>query len=304
MTTTIERPPNAQTAHASWPLWSTFAEVVVIDPDTIEEAANLLDAYLREVELATSRFRADSEIRRLPPVVSDLLARHLDAALWAAGLTEGRLDLTVGTALRELGYDRDLDLIGLDGDCPVAVVGPVPGWRRVRLLGNRLEVPASVELDLGATTKALAADEGAALINRRLGTGVLVNLGGDLATGGPAPEGGWSVRVEADGAPPVEVSIQAGAALATSSTRRRRWTLGGAEWHHLIDPATGGSVSPVWQAVSVSAQTCLGANVASTAAIVMGESGLGWLQDRGLPARLVHADGSVRRTGGWPEDAQ
>src|SRR6266849_6045521 len=51
------------------------------------------------------------------------------------------------------------------------------------------------------------------------------------------------------------------------------------------------------------AATCVDANIASTAAIVMGEPAIRWLTARGLPARLVDRDGIVHRVAGWPERA-
>jgi thiamine biosynthesis lipoprotein len=59
---------------------------------------------------------------------------------------------------------------------------------------------------------------------------------------------------------------------------------------------------PVWRTVSVTAASCLEANVASTAAIIRGERAIGWLEQLGLPSRLVAADGSVVHVAGWPQD--
>nr|WP_254900771.1 FAD:protein FMN transferase [Rhodococcus sp. 1168] len=53
-----------------------------------------------------------------------------------------------------------------------------------------LNLPVGVILDLGATAKALAADRCAELVASTLGCGVLISLGGDISTSGPAPEGG------------------------------------------------------------------------------------------------------------------
>jgi thiamine biosynthesis lipoprotein len=53
----------------------------------------------------------------------------------------------------------------------------------------------------------------------------------------------------------------------------------------------------------VAAATCLDANIASTAAIVLGPRALEWLRDAGLPARLVTPTGAVKMTGGWPDAA-
>ena len=66
---------------------------------------------------------------------------------------------------------------------------PSPGWASIQLEPERLEirVPPGVELDLGATAKAAAADAIAAAVHGITGSGVLVSLGGDVAVAGPAP---------------------------------------------------------------------------------------------------------------------
>jgi FAD:protein FMN transferase len=166
-------------------------------------------------------------------------------------------------------------------------------------------MPARVALDLGSTGKALAADLAAAAAHAATGTGILVSLGGDIATAGPVPAGGWRIRCtddsrtdpESDG----EVISIGPDAVATSSTTVRRWTKGGIVRHHIVNPATGLPAEGPWRTATVVAATCVDANAASTAAIVMGERATGWLAGLGLPARLVDRDGNVTRIGGWPE---
>jgi thiamine biosynthesis lipoprotein len=52
--------------------------------------------------------------------------------------------------------------------------------------------------------------------------------------------------------------------------------------------------------VTVAASSCLGANTASTAAVVFGEAALAWLTALRVPARFVRYDGVVSCTAGWP----
>jgi thiamine biosynthesis lipoprotein len=73
--------------------------------------------------------------------------------------------------------------------------------------------------------------------------------------------------------------------------------------HHIIDPATGLPVDTPWSIVTVAAATCLEANAAATASVIMGERAPGWLERLGLPARLVGKDGAVHHSGGWPGSA-
>lgn len=295
-------------AARDWELWSTRARLVVTDPAALEPALLLVDDLLAEVELAASRFRPDAEVRRLRPgpdgtvLVSPLLAELLSAALEDAERTGGAVDPTVGAALSGLGYDRDIRLVR-SGPRLVAVVRPVPGWRVLRLEGRRLRLPERLEIDLGATAKAVAADRAARLVAERFGVGALVSLGGDIATSGRAPAGGWQVRVQdADDDPASHVELAAGTAVATSSTTRRTWWRGADRMHHIVDPGTGRPADPVWRTVSVVAATCRDANAAATATIVKGHRGLAWLQGLGLPARLVDRDGGVHRCHGWPAE--
>ena len=217
------------TAAVEWELWSTRARLVVTDPGVLSSARELVDSYLAQVDDAANRFRGDSEICRLVErsgevTLSPTMAHLVAEALAAAELTDGDVDPTVGGALRRLGYDRDLRLVTGDAGPLRAVIRPVPGYRSLRLQGSRLRLPAGVELDLGATAKAVAADRAAALVHGAFGTGVLVSLGGDIATAGPAPATGWQVHVQdRDEDPWTQVELPAGSAIATSSTVSRRW---------------------------------------------------------------------------------
>ena len=84
----------------------------------------------------------------------------------------------------------------------------------------------------------------------------------------------------------------------------RRWLRGGHDVHHLINPESGRPADEYWRTASVAAASCVDANIASTAAIVMGPDAPRWLEERRLPARLVARDGSVARVAGWPEEAE
>src|SRR5207248_4044388 len=67
------------------------------------------------------------------------------------------------------------------------------------------------------------------------------------------------------------------------------------------DPATGLPATGPWRTATVVAASCVDANIASTAAIVMGAPAPGWLEAAGLPGRLVDRSGAVHRTAGWPQ---
>jgi len=290
----------------------TTAQVVVTDRRHLSSAVALLHGLLTEVDLACSRFRLDSEIMRLHEAagagreVSPLLFAALDVAMSAAARTDGLVDPTVGDAVRRLGYDRDFADLAPEDPEPAPPGIPAPGWWRVQLdpATRRVVLPRGVSVDLGATAKAFAADRGAARIARQTGCGVLVNLGGDLAVAGEPPAGGWRITVGDDHAATdprhdPTVTVRSGG-LATSSTTCRTWRRAGRTLHHIVDPRTGETPTPVWRTVSVAAASCVDANTATTAAIVLGVSARDWLAERNLPARLVDHEGHVDTVGGWP----
>lgn len=298
-------------------IWSTTATLVVTDADRLGPAQAQLQTVLAEVEAAASRFRPDSEINRLlarpgrPVTLSPVLNALLTAALRAASATGGLVDPTVAAAVVAAGYDRDIAavldraLAGGRSDAGTAPAGPVPGWQRlVHDPGAaRLTVPPGVGIDLGATAKAFAADAAVARIAERVGGGVLVSLGGDLAVAGPAPAGGWRIavaddhRARADGHQ--TVSITSGG-VATSSTTTRRWPTAAGWRHHIIDPRTGRNPDSRWRTASVAAGSCVDANAAATTAIVLGDAAPAWLAARHLPALLVEDDGTICPVAVWP----
>jgi FAD:protein FMN transferase len=290
----------------------TSAVLCVTDPAVLPRARRELVRELRETDLLASRFRPDSELTALNSCagVSVRVSRRLFDAV-ALGVevarsTGGLVDPTVGRALRLAGYDRTFTAVRTRDGSFLAVSHRSPGWRSILLNRDRLEicVPAGVELDLGATAKAAAADAAAAAVHRSTGSGVLVSLGGDVAVAGPGPAEGWPIRIVdrhdaplASEGPVVAVS---GGGLATSGVAARRWRVNGGERHHIIDPRTGSSAVTPWRTVSVAGATCVDANAASTAAVVLGADAPAWLGLRGLSARLAGQDGSVVVVGDWP----
>jgi len=305
--------------------WRALGTTVVLrtcEPAALERAESAVRLELDAIDRACSRFREDSELmavnRRAGASirVSPLLREALALALRGAAVTDGDVDPTVGRALVLAGYDRDFELLEhppADHDDVIPAPAPprvrvrsCPGWQAVKLVSQTgsVRVPAGVSLDLGASAKAWAADRAAAAAARECGTGVLVGIGGDIAVAGTPPSAGWEIRVTDDhrsdpSADGQTVTIRSGG-LATSSTAVRRWHHDGRVMHHIIDPATGEPVRDTWRTVSVAAGSCSDANIAATAALVRAAAAPPWLEQLGLPARLVAPDGSLTRVAGWP----
>jgi thiamine biosynthesis lipoprotein len=326
MTSSTTGTTGQQYAADRWNALGTYVSLVVADADKLAATRTACEQVLAAVDLACSRFRADSDLMRanrhagtwVP--VDQLLVRAMTAAVRVAHSTDGLVDPTLGAHLAALGYDRDLAEVRRsparvstsESGAPRPEVVP-DAWRRIGIdPDGALRVPEGISLDLGATGKAFAADLIAATVPDLVGTALIISLGGDVAVGTPTDSSGavipghrWQIAV----AERPEDAAQAGAevvvleegGLATSSTLARYWDHGGVAMHHLLDPRTGLPVEPIWRTVSVCAGSCLDANAASTAAIVLGRRAPAWLWQTDLAARLVSADGEVFRIAGWPE---
>ncbi len=282
----------------------TTAVVWVADDRDLATARAHVEHEIADVDAACSRFRDDSELVALnnafstgdntPRRVSTLLLEAISVAVDAAHATDGLVDPTLGASMQALGYDRDFASVPPVGPPLVFELPRQAAWQHVNidLQHETVVLPPGVQLDLGATAKAWCADRAAAAAANATGGGVLVGLGGDLAMVGAPPPEGWVVRVTDDHATDPElgdgpvISLHEGG-LATSGTVNRHWRRGDEALHHLLDPHTGRPVPPYWRTVTVAAASCLAANTATTAAMVLGADAPDWLDHLGLPARLV-----------------
>ena len=283
--------------------------VVVDDAAALRGAMALVKAQVQEIDQVCSRFRPESELSRLNRCsggdavrLSPLLEEAIVAALQAAAMSRGLVDPTVGRLVEEIGYTVSFGDMPADGPPLELSVRHLVGWQALDYdpSSHTLRLPAGTSIDLGASGKAWAADRAAITVAEAFGVAVAVDCGGDIAVCGLAPDGGWPIRVSADeeDAEGQDITLFDGG-LATSGTTARRWRRGGLELHHIIDPLTGLPAQTPWTMVSVAAATCLEANAASTAALIMGKRGPEWLSEHGLPARLVDVRGDVVYTCGW-----
>jgi thiamine biosynthesis lipoprotein len=294
---------------ATWRALGTYVYLATAEAHLLEPARQIATRLLADVDRTCSRFRQDSDLVSANlaagswTTVDPLLVQAIDAAMEAAAQTDGLVDPTLGHSLVAVGYDRDLALMPAASSDPTGVPLPARGgaWKEILLdPAGAVRVPRGCALDLGATAKAWAADLIASSIAAQSDSTVVISLGGDVAVAGP---GGWPVSITETVDDPADaeiVHLPCGG-LATSSTAARRWIRGGVVQHHLLDPLTGEPTRGRWRTVTATGATCVLANTASTAAIVLGDRAVSWLTERDIPARLVDGKGRIVRTPRWPD---
>ena len=282
---------------------------VTVPHDAERGVEALVQRLFAQREAALSRFRPGSELSRLNAAagttvpVGALLLASVESALAGARATDGAFDPSLNAQIRRLGYDRSFDEIAAGpGMREGGGIGPGGAWRRIVIDRDWscVTLPGGVALDLGGIAKGMAVDASIALLRDAGVEAALVSAGGDLAVlGRPPGRAGWTidVRTPRGGAP---LTLERGA-IVTSGIERRSWRQGGLERHHLLDPATGlPARSGVWSASAVAA-TCERAEVAATAAFVLGAgAGARFLARNGLTGLIVTPSGGCLPVGDWP----
>ena len=263
---------------------SMGCEVVVPFGTPLDGVRALFD----ERDRRFSRFQPSSELARVNAsplgltLVSEEFASMLSLSIDAARATDGLVTPCVGGAILAAGYDRDFSC--LPRDVGAVVPAAVPSRFSLSLRGRGLLRTEPIQIDLNGVVKSRTVDDALALVGRGW-----VSAGGDIATLEPVvvglPGGG-------------RVALHEGG-LATSSVGKRRWLAAGVPQNHLIDPATGRPTTSPWRDVTVAAPTCLAADVAAKAALLLGDEGPAWLDARGLAGRFVAHDGAVVLTTAW-----
>jgi len=261
---------------------------------TVEAWSSDGDEQLRDwfelVESVCSRFRPDSEITKINESTetmhdfSPLLGDVLRVAAHARMLTGGLVDIGAGSAVLAWGYDRTFEEVADLLREPARPAASDWGFRA----GGLWRSPGT-SLDLGGIAKGWACDRAV-----EIGMAVVVSAGGDIRS---AADDAVVPVLDPWGATVARVRLGA-AALATSSTSKRRWRAGGREVSHIIDPRSMAPVdSPVLSA-SVVAATASDAEAGAKAVLIHGADGLAWAdaQDWIRSALVVWDDGSVYAT--------
>ena len=253
---------------------------------------------LRALEQTWSRFLPDSELNRLhdrraePQQCSDDLVAALRRCLDMYYETGGLFDPSIRASLERLGYDRTFaDIIDhLPATVPATTA---PGLTGLEISGNIVRMPPRLSIDLGGIGKGLAADMVADELIAAGANSAYVSLGGDIhASGEPVDADGWQVPLmhPISGTVVDHYALFSGA-IVMSTVAIRRWTRGGIEHHHIIDPRTGLSSGTDLIAVAVADQSAARGEALAKAAIIVGSvEGNALLRAADVQAWLITCD--------------
>ncbi len=269
-----------------------------------EGALEQAEDRVRELEALLSVTGGDSEVYALNHAgAADLspdTAELLGAALDLCRRTDGALDVSIYPVLRSWGFTTGEYAVP-DDETLAALLARVD-YAQVKLDGSAAALPEGMEIDLGSVAKGYAGDALAALLRENGVTSALLDLGGNIQTGGSKPDGSpWRVAVrDSAGDGTIGVVEAENQAVVTSGGYERYFEEDGVRYWHILDPKTGRPARNGLASVTVVGASGLVCDGLSTALFVMGLDGAldHWRAHRDFEAVLVSEDGSVTVTAG------
>ncbi len=241
MTTLLHTGFRTATVGDDWSAGDTAGRLVVTDPWALERARTVVEQQLAELGAIV---RSRSAVRRT----------FRDGG-WAAQ----------GHSIAPFPY-------GLASGGPAAPAHlslPLPARRTVRR--------PQLRLGPGPTLRAWTVQRCAEAVAAATMCGALVAIGGDVATSGLAPAGGW--RIDLPGGP----LAMDGGALSRLDVTGRLVVAAAAPQH--------------WSTVTVIAANGPAASAGCAGVLLRGEAAPDWLADLGLAARLTDTAGTVLDVG-------
>jgi len=276
--------PAPVMARRSCRAMATDFEIILYGEDTVanlEAAANEALEEIQQIDKQMSLYVDTSDVRWInanaasePVQVEPGLFSLLETAVKYSRETDGAFDITVGPLARAWGFfageghvpsqeeiDSVLSCVGVDH------LSLDPETRTITF-----DMP-EVEIDLGGIAKGYGVDCAARILRKCGIDSALINGGTSTiyALGSPPGQDGWEVGIQdpTDPTRTIETVRLRDAALSTSGSYEKFFSIGDKLYCHIIDPRRGYTVEGMFSATSI-APTATASDALSTAFFVLG----------------------------------
>ncbi|HVP00325.1 MAG TPA: FAD:protein FMN transferase [Bryobacteraceae bacterium] len=279
------------------PLMGTVWNLEVVDrghPDQARAAVEKAYAELERIDALMSEWKPESPISQVnaaagqhPVEVPAELRELLQRSIAYSKITEGTFDIT----WRGMGNIWHFD----DAFIPpakqaVAAAKARVDYRKVAIDGNRVFLPAGMNIGLGGIAKGYAVDRATEVLMAAGFGDALVDGGGDIRVAGTRLGEPWRLGIQD---PRRQRGTLLGAmrlsncALVTSGDYERFRIVDGVRYHHIIDPRTGYPASASIS-VSVMSRTAEQGVVLAKGVFMLGpEKGLELARQQGIEVLLI-----------------
>jgi thiamine biosynthesis lipoprotein len=226
-----------------------------------------------QAETDLDRINAEAGIR--PVAVPGDLLDVLEEARRYAELSEGAFDPTIGPLVRLWGIGGENPRIPAEAEIREALA--LVDWRDLvidRAAGTAFLRRRGQALDLGAIAKGYAADQAAAIVQRRPSRRAIIDLGGNIFALGERPPGeSWRIGIQ----DPLEergnylgILRVKNKSVVTSGVYERYFEEEGLRYHHILSTADGYPVRNGLLSVTIVTDRSIDADALSTAVFALG----------------------------------
>ena len=306
-------------------VFDTYSEVIVYTQTETEAKAVLQQVHDELVTFhqlydiyntyeGVANLKTVNDQAGIAPVKVD--ARLIDLVLFAREMyaqTQGRMNIAMGSVLsiwhdyREAGIDdpQTAQLPPMDALTAAAAHTSMENVVVDEAASTLYLADPQMRLDVGAVAKGYAVERVAQDLLAAGVTSALLSIGGNVRAIGLRGDGtSWRVSVQNPDLTAANQGLMTldltDLSLVTSGSYQRYYTVGGKQYHHIIDPDTLMPAAYTW-AVSVVTQDSGLADALSTALYCLSiEDGKALLAHfTGVEALWVQADGSLVRSDGF-----
>ena len=266
-------------------------------PEPVEDLKSAIDAELLRINKLMSTWDPESELSRFnahpssqPFPVSGETLQVVKAAKDLFVSTQGLYDPTVGPLVDLWGFGpkprRTEPPTVAEIEAATSIVGM--DWLLIDESSGTLSksIP-ELHLDLSSIAKGYGVDAVCKVLGDRGYQNFMVEIGGEIAVWGLNRNGEpWSLGIDSPNQTPdkrelIHTLSLTDAAVATSGDYRNKFEFEGVQYTHVLNPKTGWPFPESVKSVTVIAPSCMRADGAATAIMVLGATeGHKWAQNQ------------------------
>lgn len=216
--------------------------------------------------------------------------------------SEGAFDVTIAPATALWNFKGDNP--ALPDAAALAQAAALTDFSKVQIDGNRVMLPAGMQIDLGGVAKGYIADRLIDFLRSRGVEHAVLSLGGNVVTLGDRPDQArWRVGIQDPDKPTGDymlVATTGEGSVVTSGVYERFFVLDGVRYHHILDTATGWPVQNGLKSVTIFSESSALGDALSTACFALGaEKGLALAESLpGVEALMITDDRARVQTSG------
>ena len=272
------------------------------DAALLDEAETLIGSLEEQVSVTDEH----SDIYAIDHTGSGSLsgnaAELMEQALELCRRTGGALDISVYPIVRAWGFTTGSYQV--PDEETIQSLLPLVDYTQIQYdaATGVVTLPEGMEIDLGSVAKGYAGQLAAQMLREHGVQSALLNLGGNVQTGGTKPDGSpWQIGIkDPQGEDAMMVLSVEDQAVVTSGGYERYFEQDGQTYWHIMDPSTGHPADSGLISVTIVGDEGVVCDGLSTALFVMGLEKAAdlWAQSGDFEAVFVTASGEVYITEG------